>query len=489
MLEEGRNIWRLVNADRAALVVDADNYFVDARSAMTQARDAIMMVGWDFDARIELVPGRDDIPDEQLGDFIYRLVKENPRLDIYLLRWRFGALKILLRGRTIFTLIKWWMHPRIHLRLDGAHPAGSSHHQKIIVIDDSFAFCGGIDMTGDRWDTRGHVDDDPRRVRPNGESYGPWHDATMALHGEAAAALGDMVRLRWKRSGGADLPVPEGDNDCWPEGLEPQFRDVEVGIARTLPEMPAWDATHEIEALFLDQIAGAKKYIYAESQYFASRAIAEAMAERLEEPDGPEIIIINPLTAEGWLEPMAMDSARARLFQALKSHDTHDRLRIYHPYTAGGAPIYVHAKILIVDDESIRVGSANFNNRSMRLDTECDMMIDVARQANAGHGDIIAVQLADLLGEHLGVEPGAILQAREDGRSLIETIETLRVGDDAGTRTLRVYEVPDLDAVDAFLADNEVLDPEGPAAMFEGFSKRQLLRGFRARMKNRLRRR
>ncbi|MGB3721916.1 MAG: phospholipase, partial [Pacificimonas sp.] len=118
MLEEDRNVWRIETADRAALVVDAENYFIHARSAISQAREAVMMVGWDFDARIKLVIGRDDTDDEELGDFVYRMVKENPDLDIYLLRWRLGALKILLRGKTILTLIKWWWHPRIHLRLD-----------------------------------------------------------------------------------------------------------------------------------------------------------------------------------------------------------------------------------------------------------------------------------------------------------------------------------------------------------------------------------
>ncbi|MHB9878552.1 phospholipase D-like domain-containing protein [Pacificimonas sp. ICDLI1SI03] len=489
MLKEGENVWKVALADRAALVVDAENYFVHARSAMSQATKCIMMVGWDFDARIELVPGRDDIPDEKLGDFVYRLVKENPDLDIYLLRWRFGAFKVFARGTTIFTIIKWLLHPRIHLRLDGAHPYGSSHHQKIVVIDDSFAFCGGIDMTGDRWDTRDHADEDPRRRRANGVAYGPWHDATAALHGPVAKLLGDLVRLRWQRAGGRTPPPKvEKDNDCWPEELEPQFRNVQVGIARTLPAMPDWDGVHEIEALFLDQIARAKSHIFMESQYFASRAVAEAMAERLEEPGGPEIVIVNPLTAEGWLEPMAMDSARARLFQALKAVDFEDRLHLYHPYTAGGTPIYVHAKITIIDDELVRVGSANLNNRSMRLDTECDIVIDDLQDGNDDNAETICRMMCDLIGEHLGVGPDRVLEERNAAGSLIAAIEKLRVSEQVGERTLRPYNVPQLDTVEAFLADNEVLDPEGPQDMFEDFAKRQLLRGFVSRVKHRAKR-
>src|SRR5690606_25395620 len=104
-------------------------------------------------------------------------------------------------------------------------------------------------------------------------------------------------------------------------------------------------------------------------QYFASRKIARAIAQRLREADGPEIVVVNPDTAEGWLEPIAMDSARARLVEALQRLDEHGRFRLYHPQTQGGQAIYVHAKILVVDDRLFRVGSSNFNNRSMRLDS------------------------------------------------------------------------------------------------------------------------
>ncbi|MEO0500849.1 MAG: phospholipase D-like domain-containing protein [Pseudomonadota bacterium] len=486
MLTQGEACWRIETADRAALIVDADNYFRAAATAMAKARDSIMMVGWDFDARIRLTPGHDDMPDETLGDFIYRLVKENPRLDIYLLRWRFGAWKILVRGSTILTLIKWFFHPRIHLRLDGRHPSGSSHHQKIVVIDDSLAFCGGIDMTADRWDTRAHDDDEPRRTRPSGQPYGPWHDATCALHGDVARALGDVVRLRWRHAGGGDLPEVADENDCWPDDLEPQFRDVDIGIARTLPDMPDWQAVHEIEALYIAQIEAAERYIYAESQYFASHAIARAMAERLDEPNGPEIVIVNPRSAEGWLEPIAMDSARARLFEALSQGTGGHRLKIYHPVTAAGAEIYVHAKIFIVDDRIVRIGSSNLNNRSMRLDTECDVVFDGARPANHGYEDQIRAILTDLIGEHLDMRPADVDAALRESGSLIDTIEALRhpVGD--GRRTLEPYTIPDLDAVHEFVADNQILDPEGPDQMFETFKRRKLLRGLLGQMRERI---
>jgi phosphatidylserine/phosphatidylglycerophosphate/cardiolipin synthase-like enzyme len=87
------------------------------------------------------------------------------------------------------TVLKWMRHPRIHTKLDGFHPTGASHRQKIVVIDDCFAFCGGIDMTGERWDTRAHRDRDPGRNVSGSAYHKPWHDATTALQGPVAAAL------------------------------------------------------------------------------------------------------------------------------------------------------------------------------------------------------------------------------------------------------------------------------------------------------------
>src|SRR3546814_629869 len=159
----------------------------------------------------------------------------------------------------------------------------------------------------------------------------------------------------------------DGDGDCWPDHVEADFNDVEVGIALTVPEMADQEPLHHIEALYVDLIARAKRWFYAESQYFASRKVAEAIAKRLAEPDGPEFVIIHPTSAEGWLEPIAMDSARARLVTALQERDVHGRLRLYHPCTAGGEPIYVHAQVTVVDDNVLRVGSSNYHNRSLPI--------------------------------------------------------------------------------------------------------------------------
>jgi phosphatidylserine/phosphatidylglycerophosphate/cardiolipin synthase-like enzyme len=469
------NSWRIAKASRASLIVDADDYFRAGRLAMLSARHRIMLIGWDFDARIDLGRENESEGPLGLGDFVLWLVKRRPDLEIYLLRWDLGAIRTLFRGTTIFTLMRWMWHARIHTRLDGAHPTGSSHHQKIVVIDDCFAFCGGIDMTSNRWDTREHRDHDTRRRSPGGAPYAPWHDATTALQGPVAAALGELARARWEGAGGRRLPPVSVASECWPASLVSDFENVRIAVSRSMPAYRQRQPILEIESVFLALIARARRFIYAESQYFASRRLAEAFARRLEESDGPEVVLVNPVSSIGWLEPIAMDTARARLFVALRRLDRQQRLRLYHPVTAGGEAIYVHAKLMIVDDEVLHVGSSNMNNRSMRLDTECDVTIDAALEGNKQATTGIARIRVSLLAEHLGVAPERIADVFSQSGSLIETIESLR----SDGRCLQPYQVPNLHEVEKWLADNEVLDPNGPAEMFESLTQGKLLGGLR----------
>ncbi|MFV0624782.1 phospholipase D-like domain-containing protein [Sphingomonas sp. ac-8] len=475
-LEPGRNCWRIEKASRAAVVVDADAYFRLARAAMRKAEQQLLLIGWDFDGRIKLVTEEEDEAPARVGSFLEWLVEAQRGLHVHILRWDTGALKALFRGTTVLTLLRWMAHPRITAKLDAFHPPAASHHQKIVVIDDCVAFCGGIDMTADRWDTSGHRADEPARIEPDGTPYGPWHDATTALAGPVAKALGELCRTRWELAGGGTLPEPSETAPSWPDELEAQFTDVEVAISRSSPEMPGHEPIREIEALYLDLIARAERWIYAESQYFASRRIAEAIARRLDEPDGPEVVIVNPVSAQGWLEPIAMDTARARLVETLRRRDRHGRFRVYHAENEAGEAIYIHAKVTVIDGEILRVGSSNFNNRSMRLDTECDVTIDSTRPANSRAGSAIAHVAHALIAEHCDTTPETVAERLAETGSLIATIEALSP---ASGRRLRAYETPDLNEVEKWLADNEVLDPEGPGEMFEALSHRGLLRRLR----------
>ena len=471
-LKPGRNCWRIERAQRAALIVDAADYFRLAREAMLRAKSQIILIGWDFDSRIDLHAGESDEAPTELGAFMSWLPKRRPDLKIYILKWDVGAIKLLGRGTTILRLARWAMGDSIRFKLDGAHPPGASHHHKILVIDDALAFCGGIDMTADRWDTRGHCDEDPRRRRPTTRRrYGPWHDATMALDGPAAAALGELARERWEIACGAPVAPPaESAGNPWPTGLKPQFREVDVAIARTRAAHDGRPAIREIEALFADQIRRAKQWVYVENQYFASRRVGEAIIARLGEPDPPEFVIVTASCGQGWLDDSVMTPARARLLQAIGQADPNGRFRIYSPVTEGGEDIYVHAKITIVDGEVIRVGSANLNNRSMGFDSECDVAIDSALAANANAGKPISAILHDLLAEHLAVPPARVRREIDRSGSLIEAIEALR----GKGRTLVPLDPGDPGEIGEALADNDALDPEGSGEEFEPIARPRL---------------
>lgn len=476
------SVWRYVRASRAHVVIDAAAYFSLMQHAMLQAKQRIHMIGWDFDTRVRLGPGRKfyNLPDRgvqpaRLGAFVIWLVQRTKGLEVRVLKWNFGALKFIFRGSMIVDLIRWWFSPGIAFKFDSAHPLGCSHHQKIIVIDDKFAVCGGIDMTSDRWDTPEHLEADPRRRRPYGARlYGPWHDLSVMVEGEAAAALAELGRQRWVQAGAEPLlPCAPQAESAWPPMLRAEFRDVEIGIARTRSAWGGLDEVREIEALFLEHIGRAKRFIYAESQYFASRAVAEAIAARVTEPDPPEIVLINPVSADGWLEQAAMDGARVQLFHAIAQGDHAQRFRIYTPVNAAGTAIYVHSKTMIIDDEVVRIGSANLNNRSMGLDSECDLFIDAARPGNDHAAAPIARLRVTLLAEHLGLDKAAVAAALAHNGSMIDLIECAP----KDSKRLEPFVLRPLTDAEKAIADNALLDPERPEELFEPFSsKRGLFR-------------
>ena len=262
--------------------------------------------------------------------------------------------------------------------------------------------------------------------------------------------------------------LPQSESP-WPDSLIAEFHDVEVGIARTRAHYHDISAVHEIEALFVEQISRARRFIYAESQSFASRRIAEALAERLSRPDPPEVVLINPLSAEGWLEQTAMDGARVRLLHAVGESDPGNLFRIFVPLTSGGTPIYVHAKLLIVDDEILRIGSANMNNRSMGLDSEADVFIDAARPGNGHIVPAITRLRVALLAEHCGVSSEAMTALLQAHGSMAAAI---RAAPKQGKR-LEAFVLRPLTDAEKAVADNALLDPERPEEFFEPIGKRR----------------
>ncbi|QIQ86559.1 phospholipase D-like domain-containing protein [Erythrobacter sp.] len=475
VLVEGETCWRKARAERVAFIVDAAGYFAAAKEAILKAERCVYLIGWEFDLDIRLQPDLDDprIPD-RLRQFLEYAVEERPDLEIFILQWGGAMLFNIARQLGSWLSLKASANSRVHFRLDNEHPTGACHHQKIVVIDDRLAFCGGIDMTSGRWDTPDHSGYDCRRA-DDGDDPLPWHDMTLAVDGEAARALGDLARRRWKIATGNDLPVPAADTDIWPDSLGVDLEDAVAGIALSKPGHAGEGRVDQIEKLWCRAIASAKERIYIENQFLSSGRIGDALRARLEEEDGPEIAIVLPESAETWLESEAMDTRRALIVEDLRRADHGGKLGIYHPVNREGRPIYVHAKLLVVDEELVRVGSSNMASRSFVCDTECDLAFEAADQPALR--EFAGGLRTRLLAEHLAVgEEEFAAEVEQRGGRIVPAIEALRREEG---HSLRVLTTRRLDESEIALARSKLFDPEdpvGPAAHFADFAGRLVKR-------------
>ncbi len=459
ILEAGRNCWRIEPATRVAFLIDGEAYYSALRSALRAARHSILIVGWDIDSRLRLPRVGDDRLPETLGELLNTLVARRQGLHAHVLVWDFALIYALERDIVPLFKLRWRTHRRLHFHMNDRHPPGASQHEKIVVIDDAVAFVGGFDLGKWRWDTREHAAREPRRVDPEGKPYPPFHDVQMVVDAAAAGAVADRARERWYRATGETLqPPPAVDADPWPDRVAPDLRDVDVGIARTEPAYGDAAEAREVERLHLDAIAAAQRSIYIENQYLTSNAIGTALAARLEAAEGPEAVLVLPLKTGGWLEQKTMDVLRARLLERLRAADRHGRLRVFWPRIPGlpeNQCLSVHAKVLIVDDRLVRVGSSNMSNRSMGLDTECDLAVEARDERTAQAIERVRDQL---IAEHLGTAPAAVSEALRAHGSLIAAVEALR----GGARTLEVLEGSVPAAVDREVPDSAIIDPERP---------------------------
>ena len=465
LLVPGRNCWRIEHASRLAFLVDAAAYFAAVRSAIAQAKRSVFILGWDFDSRIRLVPdGANDGYPEELGEFLQEVVKRERALRMYVLSWDFVMLFAGDREWVPLYKLGWKTHvrPRLAFRLDDKHPVSSSHHQKVIVVDDAVAFVGGLDLTHGRWDTPEHRPVEPHRRDAQGRLSRPNHDVQAVVDGAAARALGDLCRDRWRRASGRAprRPEPAKAADPWPRGVVPEVTDLDVAIARTDPGYVTGTPVEEIRHLYVDAIASARRMLYLENQYFSSSVLGAALEGRLREPQGPEVVVVSRLTEEGWLEERTMGVLRARLHKRLQRADTHGRYRLLYPYVPGLQKpnlLNVHSKVLIADDELCSVGSANFNNRSMGFDTECNIAIEARGEQRIRNA--IAGLRNRLLAEHLGTQPEQVAEHARRSGSLVTAIEALK----RPGRTLEPIDPVISPDADAMLPATAIVDPERPA--------------------------
>ena len=298
------------------------------------------------------------------------------------------------------------------------------------MVDDQLAFCGGIDLTGHRWDTSDHRLEEPARKTIMGLTYGPYHEVQAMVSGPAATSLGVLSRDRWQAIGYDHLPpIGTASDDLWPLDIAPDLTDVDVAISRTMPASDGQPAIRECEALFHDSIARAKRLIYIENQYFTDDTLAGALAVRLTEPQGPEVVIVVPKECHGWLERQSMGAFRDVAFRRLTDADTSGRLRLVYPIAsqAHDVPTFVHSKVMIVDDELVRIGSANFARRSMGMDSECDLAVEAGGDAQVRAG---IRRIRDrLVAEHLGLAVDAVSLEIERSGSLCALIDAHRGAD------------------------------------------------------------
>jgi phosphatidylserine/phosphatidylglycerophosphate/cardiolipin synthase-like enzyme len=419
--------WRVASAGRVGFLVDGESFFPAVAGALERARHQVLMLGWDFHGRVRLRRGRPrrGVPDDLLG-LLGVLVGRRPELRVHALGWGYGTLRAFARERLPSLHLGIGQPKGIEFRFDSDHPWLGCQHQKVIVIDDALAFSGGFDVTVSRWDSRGHHPEDARRVTPEGQRYPPFHDVQMAVDGDAAAALGELARERWRRATGVELPAPPRGSSPWPPGLAPAAWSTEVGIARTEPAFRGRPAVREVESSYLAAIASARRWIYVENQYLTSDRIVEAICRRLAEPEGPEVVLVVPARCPAWPEEVSMGALRARTLARLRACDRRGRLRVYFP-RVGEACVNVHAKVMVVDDALARVGSANLSNRSFGLDTECDLILEAGGRRDLV--EAIARFRNDLLAEHLGATEQEVRKALRSTGSLIGAVEGLRGGD------------------------------------------------------------
>ncbi|PZQ55611.1 MAG: phospholipase [Phenylobacterium zucineum] len=463
LLKEDTTCWRAGEASRAAIIVDVADYFAAVKAAIRKARRSVHILGWVFHPKtiLDHAPPSSDPDACGIAAFLREVADARPELDVRVLCWKAALPVAITQGLYPQRAGRCFEGSRVRFVLDGRLPTGASHHQKVVVVDDKVAFAGGCDFGPDRWDTCDHEDENPRRAAIPGEHpcFDARHEVMSLVDGAPAQALGELFRERWLRATGEVLASPRATRaDPWPGEVVPQFEDVRVGLSRSRASWRGHPKHREVETLYLASIAAARSCIYLENQYFTSPMIAEALAKRLGEPAGPEVILVSTEHSPSYFDQMTMDRTRSLFIKRLKDADRFGRFRIYSPVTAMGRTIIVHAKIAIIDDVLLRIGSANLNNRSMGFDTECDVSIEPAGDTRTASRAAIRAVRTRLLAHWLACEDAVLDRAVRAEGGIGAGIEALRR---RGHCRLRPIEPTPLKPLAAFVATFHIGDPVG----------------------------
>jgi phosphatidylserine/phosphatidylglycerophosphate/cardiolipin synthase-like enzyme len=469
-LDPGRTCWRTDTADRAALLIDSQRYFSVVRDAMKSARRSIWVLGWTFDPRTLMDPAGGGKGRDPIGEVLIEAAERG--VDVRVLVWRTAPPVAATQGFYPQRAVGRFKGTKVRFKLDGVLPFGACHHQKVVVVDEALGFCGGGDFSVDRWDTPLHPDRDPRRCLPTGAAHAPRHEVMMMVEGAPARILADLARNRWLRAAG-EVParLTEPLTDCWPESVMAEFERVAVGVARTDPVLEA----REAEALHMQAIVSSKRTIYLENQYVTGSLIADALAARLGEPDGPEVVVVTTRHSPSWFDRATMDRTRDGFVARLRAADRYGRFAAFTPLTPGGRTIIIHSKVSVIDDRLVRAGSANLNNRSAGFDTECDLAIEAVEPAARA----AVTRFRDrLLAHYIEAEPDAFGAAVREGgmRAAVERFDT------GPTRRLSPLDTGGRSPIEFVVGRWSIGDPIGTSDAWKPWTRRRALRAQRNRL-------
>jgi phospholipase D1/2 len=436
LLQPGRTAWRTSSSDAAGVLVDAADYYHAFYWAASRARRSILISGWEFDSGVRLLRGADAPAgaEVRLLKFLDGLCARAPDLHVCLLAWDFHVVLAAEREWLQRVFFHWLTHERFHFRVDNAPVAGGSLHQKFVVIDGRLAFVGGMDLRHACWDDRRHLAVNPER-ESRGRPHKAYHDVQAYLAGGAAPmALEQYFFQRWQRAGGtlpALAPPLPGRADYRPRGALALGR-TRVGLSRTEPHRHGV-TIREVEGLLESAVTASERLIYVETQYFSSRRMCEALVGRMRDRARPrlELVLVLNERAEALKEEVAVGLRQLAIIEELRrtAAETGHALGCYVSLPDGAAgeeaeTTYIHSKLLVVDDRFLTIGSANFTNRSMGIDSE----LHVAWEADAGDMRLqrrIRRVRVSLLAEHTGAATRADVRGLVAVDGLIARLDAL----------------------------------------------------------------
>jgi phosphatidylserine/phosphatidylglycerophosphate/cardiolipin synthase-like enzyme len=394
-----RAFGRMTTSSTWNLIWDAGPYYEKVALALEEARSFVVFVGWQIDSRLELSVSRR----ETFKQTILRLCRQKPDLHFYFLMWDYSWLYALERER--FQSLVWAnIHERVHFIFDRHHPRGASHHEKLVLLDGERAFVGGVDICDDRWDSSQHLYFDRRRSRAHDrESHRPYHDLSVEIRGPAARDLVRCVGERW--SDLSSIPFPHLVEKSEQQGDSDEAYQVLISRTRASVNTKRPRLLRETEFLFRDLIRSAQSQLIIENQYYWSEAINEELMALMQARRGTEfkIFMVLPSGYGGSWAFKMMGVTQARLLKKLhdQARATSTQLFVGCPFVRSPdgrfeRPMYVHSKVIIVDDRYMAIGSSNFNNRGLRLDTELTLTL----VANEERSRRLIVKLAESIKEH-----------------------------------------------------------------------------------------